>query len=96
MSAHKISLSFGMWFSRSWPTVSLISSTTGQVIQCHRTLTEEEWKREPWYGRLVIFSVVKIAVQLPSTGYRLLAYTRWGWGNFDITFRREYVSRGSE
>lgn len=92
-------ISFGSWFSRSWPTVSLLSPTTGNVIQCHRTLTEEQWKREPWYGRLVIFSTVKISVQPPSTGYRLVAYTRWGWCDFDVYFNRrkpsEYVGESN-
>ena len=66
-----------------FPTVSIVGSN-GKVIQCHRTITQEEWQREPWYGRLVILSFLKLDSTCGHIGWRLWVYTRWGTCYFDF------------
>ena len=50
----------------------------------HPTHGPQVW---PWW-RLVSFSVVRLEIHLPSTGYRLWVYTRWGACFFDVYFDR--------
>lgn len=41
----------------------------------------------PWW-RLASFSVVRLEVYPPTTGYRLWVYTRWGALHGDVVFDR--------
>lgn len=70
-----------------YPTVSIISSTTGKTIRCHDTLTKGQWMAEPWYGELAIFRMVSLSTST-SRGRRLWVYTRWGCCHFDLYWKR--------
>lgn len=45
----------------------------------------QNWRRRLW---LPGFSIVKLGVVAPSTGWRLWIYTQWAAFNFDVYFDR--------
>jgi hypothetical protein len=65
-----------------------IAQADGTILQCHPTLTEPEWKREPWHGCIAIIHKCGCSVQPPSSGHRWWVYTRWGSALFDIIIDR--------
>lgn len=47
---------------------------------------------QEWYWRLFSLAVNKLGVILPTTGYRLWVYTRWGAMHFDLIFDRRNIN----